>query len=42
MEFLKNKVTIYVGCGVTKESQPALEFMETVQKSKTMLRIINQ
>ncbi|MFY8187754.1 MAG: isochorismate synthase [Flavobacterium sp.] len=42
MEFLKNKAFIYVGCGVTKESQPALEFMETVQKSKTMLRIINQ
>jgi len=42
MEVLRNQVAIYVGCGVTKESQPALEFMETVQKSKTMLRIINQ
>lgn len=42
MKIANHHIDIFVGCGVTKESQPALEFMETVQKSKTMLRIINQ
>ena len=41
MQFLKNKANIYVGCGVTKESQPEAEFFETVQKSKTMKRLLN-
>lgn len=38
---LKDKLaTIYVGGGVTKDSDPEKEWLETVAKSKTMLQII--
>ena len=36
----KSKVTIFVGCGVTKESMPEKEWEETVNKSKTMKSIL--
>ena len=38
---LKNRVAhIYVGGGITKNSDPEMEWEETVSKSKTMLRIL--
>lgn len=33
---------IYVGCGITKDSQPDLEFAETVHKSQTMKQVLAQ
>jgi len=32
--------TIYVGCGITKDSQPAKEFIETENKAKTIKNIL--
>lgn len=32
--------SVYVGCGITKDSQPENEFWETVNKSKTIKKII--
>ena len=40
MKYDNNNVTIYVGGGITKDSDPALEFEETINKSKTMLRAL--
>jgi isochorismate synthase len=37
---LNDTVTIYVGGGITAESNPELEFIETVRKSETMLRAL--
>ncbi|WP_329806051.1 isochorismate synthase [Flavobacterium facile] len=39
---LKNqsKVNIYVGCGITKESQAEKEFIETENKAKTILSVL--
>ena len=39
---LKNhfKINIYVGCGITKDSNPEMEFLETENKSMTMRNII--
>lgn len=39
---LKNQseVEIYVGCGITKDSNPEKEFIETENKSKTILSIL--
>ncbi len=33
--------TIYVGCGITKDSQPDKEFIETENKAKTILSILS-
>ena len=33
-------VNIYVGCGITKDSIPENEFIETVNKSKTMKKVL--
>ena len=41
MKIIKNKATLFVGCGITKDSNPVDEYMETVNKSMTMKRIIN-
>ena len=40
---LKNqcKVNIYVGCGITKESQAEKEFIETENKAKTILSVLS-
>jgi isochorismate synthase len=31
---------LYMGCGITKESVPEKEWIETVNKSTTMKRVI--
>ncbi len=36
MEIQDDKVSFYVGCGITKDSNPEKEFFETVNKSVTM------
>jgi isochorismate synthase len=41
MKIIKNKASLFVGCGITKESNPLDEYMETVNKSMTMKKIIN-
>lgn len=41
MKIIKNKATLFVGCGITKDSNPVDEYMETVNKSMTMKKIIN-
>ena len=35
-----NKARIYIGCGITKDSNPQAEYMETVNKSMTMKKIL--
>jgi isochorismate synthase len=42
MQLRENKVQIYVGCGITAESDPIEEFHETVQKSAVMRRILQK
>ena len=41
MKIIKNKASLFVGCGITKDSNPLDEYMETVNKSMTMKKIIN-
>lgn len=41
MSVKNNVANIYVGCGITKDSQPEKEFIETENKSKTMLGLLN-
>lgn len=41
MKIAKNKVQLFIGCGITKDSKPVDEYMETVNKSMTMKKIIN-
>jgi len=40
MKIKENKGTIYVGCGITKESIPDMELEETRIKSETLLNVI--
>jgi len=40
LNFQEKYLIIFVGCGITKDSQPAKEFEETTNKSKTMLQIL--
>ncbi|MUH34547.1 isochorismate synthase [Zobellia amurskyensis] len=40
MQMNEDKVSIYVGGGITKDSNPEKEWVETVAKSKTMLKVI--
>ncbi len=40
MKIENNKVHLYIGCGITKDSDPEKEFIETVNKSVTMRRVI--
>ena len=40
MNIVNNFVNIYVGCGITKDSIPENEFIETINKSKTMRKVI--
>ncbi|MBW3520346.1 chorismate-binding protein [Flavobacterium sp. NKUCC04_CG] len=40
MEIEKNQIHLYIGCGITKDSIPTDEFMETVEKSSTMKKIL--
>ncbi len=41
MDFENNLATIYVGCGITKDSNAENEFIETVNKSMTIRKIVN-
>lgn len=41
MEIEQDKANLYIGCGVTKDSDPHSEFVETVNKSSTMKKILN-
>jgi isochorismate synthase len=39
---IKDKTAhLYIGCGITKDSNPEKEFLETVNKSMTMKKILN-
>ena len=40
LEVEENKINIYVGCGITKDSNPEKEFIETENKSMTMRNIL--
>lgn len=40
LEVVNDAVNIYVGCGITKDSNPEMEFLETENKSMTMRNII--
>lgn len=40
MKIAPNNVSIYVGCGITKDSNPEAEFYETEHKSMTMRNIL--
>ena len=40
MQIRDNKAHLYVGCGITKDSIPEKEWMESVNKSMTMKRIL--
>lgn len=42
MKLTNQQATVYVGCGITKDSQPDLEFTETVHKSQTMKQVLVQ
>lgn len=41
MDIDKNTATIYVGCGITKDSIPEMEYIETVNKSMTIRKVVN-
>ncbi|MDX1363223.1 chorismate-binding protein [Arenibacter latericius] len=41
MKMQENQLTIYVGGGITRESDPEMEWKETCDKSRTMLNIIS-
>jgi isochorismate synthase len=40
MSYADGKIHIYVGGGITKDSIPEDEWTETVNKSKTMLKVL--
>lgn len=40
MKINHNAIDIFVGCGITKDSNPEKEFLETVNKSTTMRKIL--
>lgn len=39
-EITTDKINIYVGCGITKDSIPEKEYIETINKSKTISSIL--
>lgn len=41
MEIEQGFANLYIGCGVTKDSNPQSEFIETVNKSSTMKKILH-
>jgi isochorismate synthase len=41
MEIQKNEVQLYIGCGITKDSNPEKEYFETANKAMTMKQILN-
>lgn len=40
MEIKETTAEVFVGCGITKDSNPQLEYLETKNKSETMKRIL--
>lgn len=40
MKVENNNAHLYIGCGITKDSDPEKEFLETVNKSMTMRKVI--
>ncbi|WP_293896387.1 isochorismate synthase [Flavobacterium sp.] len=40
MKVIKSKAQLFIGCGITKDSNPADEYIETVNKSMTMKNIL--
>lgn len=40
MKLEDKKANLFIGCGITKDSNPEKEFFETVNKSKTMKKIL--
>lgn len=42
MQLILNEAIIYVGGGITKDSNPEMEWEETVNKSLTMLKVLSQ
>lgn len=40
MEIKENNAFLYLGCGITKESEPEKEFFETVNKANTMKSVL--
>lgn len=40
MQILKSEVVLYVGCGITTDSNPENEYWETVNKAVTMKKIL--
>ena len=40
MKIVENQAHLYIGCGITKDSNPEKEFFETVNKSMTMRKVI--
>jgi isochorismate synthase len=41
MQLKENQAYIYVGGGITKDSNPKLEWEETVHKTQTMLSVLD-
>ncbi len=42
MKVLKNKLALFVGCGITADSKPSREWAETKIKTQTLLGVLNQ
>ena len=40
MKIVKNKAELFIGCGITQDSNPKAEYIESVNKSMTMKKII--
>ncbi|MFN4152081.1 MAG: chorismate-binding protein, partial [Candidatus Sericytochromatia bacterium] len=40
MEFSKDSIILYLGCGINKDSNPEKEWFETEIKAETLLSII--
>lgn len=40
MKVMENRAQLYVGCGITKDSDPEKEYLETVNKTMTMKKIL--
>lgn len=40
MKIVEHAAELFIGCGITKDSQPTDEFMETVNKSMTMKKVL--
>lgn len=41
MKINEKQVELFIGCGITKDSVPEAEFIETVNKSMTMRKVLN-